>query len=256
MINRVDFISISILFGTAIVLVVAYVIRMWVKGKAQYDRIEKNGSSVLLSKGVMEMAYWGLQPIGNFCVKAGVTPNAISWMSLFFGLLTMVAFIYGHFGTGGFLSAIASLLDSIDGMVARKTGTQSDSGEVLDAAIDRVVEFLFIAGLVIFYREIPWLMVISLLAMLGCFMVSYSTAKAEALQVDPPRGNMRRTERGVYLTLGAVLAPISIQSFELAGHYPVSIGYPMVFALCMVALFANVSAVQRLYAIAKAVGRK
>ncbi len=251
-----DLIAISILFGAAIVLVVAYAIRVRNKGKAEFDRVEKNGSSALLSKGVMEMTYWGLQPIGNFCVKAGLSPAFISWMSLFFGVLTMIAFIYGHFGTAGFLSAIASLLDSIDGMVARKTGTASDSGEVLDAAIDRSVEFLFIAGLVIYYRQIPWLMSISLAALLGCFMVSYSTAKAEALNVVPPRGNMRRTERGLYLTLGAVLAPISIQSFETAGAYPVSIGYPMVFSLCMVALFANASAIQRLYAIAKAVGRK
>lgn len=253
---RSDFILISLLFGAALVLCVAYFVRVKLKGKAQYDRIDKQGSSALLGKGVMQMTYWGLQPIGDFCVKAGVSPNMISWLSLFFGVLTMIAFIYGHFGTAGFLSAVASLLDSIDGMVARKTGKASDSGEVLDAAIDRVVEFLFIAGLVIYYREIPWLMTISLAALLGCFMVSYSTAKAEALHVEPPRGNMRRTERGLYLTLGAVLAPISIQSFETAGVYPVSIGYPMVFALCMVAFFGNLSAVQRLYAIAKAVGRK
>ena len=91
-------------------------------------------------------------------------------------------------------------------------------------------------------------------------MVSYSTAKAEALHVTPPRGNMRRTERAVYLTLGAVLSPISIQSFEMGkgyastqGLYPIAIGYPMVFALFLVALFANISAVERLYAIAKEV---
>ena len=39
-------------------------------------------------------------------------------------------------------------------------------------------------------------------------MVSYSTAKAEALGVEPPRGAMRRQERAVYFVLGAALVPI------------------------------------------------
>jgi hypothetical protein len=88
---------------------------------------------------------------------------------------------------------------------------------------------------------------------MGSFMVSYSTAKAEALHVSPPRGNMRRTERALYLTLGAILTPISIQMFEPSGFYPVHLGYPMIFALGMIAILANISAVQRLVSIARAV---
>jgi hypothetical protein len=36
---------------------------------------------------------------------------------------------------------------------------------------------------------------IALGAIAGSFMVSYSTAKAEALSVEAPRGSMRRSER-------------------------------------------------------------
>ena len=130
---------------------------------------------------------------------------------------------------------------------------------MLDAAVDRYVELFFFAGLIYYYRDIPWLVLLSAAALLGSFMVSYSTAKAEALHVVPPRGNMRRTERALYLTLGAILSPISIQSYELSasyrsqGLYPIQVGYPMVFALFLVALFANASAVQRLSAISQAV---
>ena len=40
---------------------------------------------------------------------------------------------------------------------------------------------------------------VALVAIIGSFMVSYSTAKAEAMGVKPPRGSMRRAERSVYL---------------------------------------------------------
>lgn len=254
-----DLIYTYLLLSLAAILVLAYGIRTVLRGKAQYDRVDKDGGSALVGKGLMEMAYWGLQPIGDLLIFLKLTPNAISLLSFAFGAMAGIALGFGHFGSAGFFSTICSLLDSLDGMVARKTGVASDSGEVLDASVDRYVEFFFFAGLIVYYREIPWLVILSLAALLGSFMVSYSTAKAEALHVNPPRGNMRRTERAVYLTLGAVLAPLSIQSFETTstystgGLYPVAVGYPMVFALFIVALFSNLSAVQRLSAIAQEV---
>jgi phosphatidylglycerophosphate synthase len=141
-------------------------------------------------------------------------------------------------------------------MVARLSGRASDAGEVLDAAVDRYVEFFFLAGLLIYYREIPELMILTMAALLGSFMVSYSSAKAEALQVAAPRGNMRRPERAFYLTLGAVLSPISIPWFEQNNLLPIHVGYPMVGAIAIVALFSNVSAGERLWAIAKAIREK
>ena len=254
-----DLVYTFVLLMTAVVLILAYSLKAFLRGKAQFDRVDKEVGSALLGKGVMQMAYWGLQPVGDFLIFLRLTPNAISLLSLVFGAVTGVALAFGHFGSAGVFATIASLLDSLDGMVARKTGVASDSGEVLDAAVDRYVEFFFVAGLVVYYRDVPWLVLLCLAAMIGCFMVSYSTAKAEALHVTPPRGMMRRTERGFYMTMVAILSPISIQSFEhsatypSSGLYPVQMGYPMVFALFLVALFANFSAAQRLYAIAMAV---
>lgn len=234
-------------------LILAYGVRVLLKGRAQFDRVDRQGGSALLGKGLMEMAYWGLQPVGDLLILLRLSPNQLSFISLGFGALAGIALCFGHFGTAGFLSTLCSLLDSLDGMVARKTGRASESGEVLDASVDRYVEFFFFAGLIVYYREVPGLVILTLAALLGSFMVSYSTAKAEALQVTPPRGNMRRSERAFYLTLGAVLAPLSIQGFELSpatSLYPVALGYPMVFALFVVAVFSNLSAIQRLRAVA------
>lgn len=244
------------LLGAVAVLTVAYAVRLLVKGRAHFARVDKQGGSALLSKGVMEMAYWWLQPMARALVAVGVTPNMISWASLVFGLFAGISLAFGHFGFGGAFALCSGFLDSLDGMVARLTGASSDAGEVLDATVDRYAEAFFISGLIIYYRDIPVLQVLSLLALMGSFMVSYSSAKAEALHVDPPKGSMRRPERAVYLTLGAILSPITIAEFEYVRDYPIAIGFPMVIALGLIAVLANASAIERMAAIAKEMRRR
>lgn len=243
--------SLGLLLFT-LAIVAAYIIRSVLKGRAHFDRVNKQGSSMLLSKDMMEAAYWFFQPFGRALVFLRVTPNQISWASFVFGAIAGVCLAFGHFGSAAVFAAISAIFDSLDGLVARLTGTSSDAGEVLDAAVDRYAEFFFIGGLVVYYREIPALMILALFALIGSFMVSYSTAKAEALHVSPPKGSMRRPERAVYLTLGAALSPITIPMFEAYREYPIAIGHPMVLALCLVAVFSNISAIERLWAIAKA----
>jgi phosphatidylglycerophosphate synthase len=239
--------------GLVVLIGVAYSLRVWIKGRAQYNRVDKQGGSALLAKSLMEGAYWSLQPIGRLLVALRVTPNQISWASLAFSVLAGACLAVGHFGFGAGFATVSSLLDALDGMVARLTGVASDAGEVLDTTVDRYAEFFFLGGLIIYYREIPVLVVLALFALAGSFMVSYSTAKAEALQIDPPKGSMRRPERALYLTLGAALSPLTIQYWEAVREYPVPIGHPMVIALGLVAVLANLSAVERLWAVSRAV---
>jgi phosphatidylglycerophosphate synthase len=232
-------------------IALAYTIRVFFKGHAHSDRVNKQGASALLSKEMMEGAYWFLQPLGRFLIYCRITPNQVSWSSLLLGMVAGTCLAFGHFGSGAVFATISALLDSLDGIVARKTGLASDAGEVLDAAVDRYAEFFFLGGLIIYYREIPVLLVVTLIALTGAFMVSYSTAKAEALNVKVPKGNMRRPERAVYLTLGAALCPITIPYFESVREFSIPIGHPMVIALCLVGVLGNISAVERLWAIAK-----
>ena len=246
-----ELINVLVLFTIVGLAALAYGIRLTLKGPAHFDRIDRQGGSKLLGKGVMELAYWLFQPLARLLVACRVTANHISWTSLVLGLLAGCCLAFGHFGSGSILATLSFILDSLDGIVARLTHQSSDAGEVLDASIDRYVEFFFLGGLTIYYREIPALLVLSLLATMGAFMVSYSTAKAEALQIEPPKGNMRRPERALYLTLGAALSPITIPWLESSRDYPIAVAHPMVIALCLVAVLANCSAIERLWALAK-----
>jgi len=77
-------------------------------------------------------------------------------------------------------------------------------------------------------------------------MVTYSTAKAEALQVKAPRGWMKRAERMVWLAGGAALA----SALPLAGFS----GRPVLVAvIAMIAIMANLSAVVRLWVLSRMV---
>lgn len=239
------------LFALAALVAAAYSIRVLFRGKARYDRIDKQGGSSLFSKDAMQGGYWFLQPLGRTLVFFHVTPNMVSWGSLIFGLIAGICLALGHFGSAACFGTLSMLLDALDGMVARLTGVSSDAGEVLDAAVDRYVEFFMLGGVALYYREIPVLMVLAFAALIGSFMVSYSSAKAEAMNVDPPKGSMRRPERGLYLILGAALSPVTIPWLERVREFPIPIAHPMIMALGLIGVLANVSAVERFWAIAK-----
>ncbi|GAC1579304.1 MAG: hypothetical protein NVS3B20_26110 [Polyangiales bacterium] len=161
----------------------------------------------------------------------------------------------GHFGSGALFALFGNLCDALDGMVAREQGVASDAGEVLDAAVDRYTEFYFLTGLIVYYRSNVYLLGLALLSLVGSFLVSDSTAKAEALGVAPPKGIMRRHERSAYLIAGAALSPLSALLLELPPRFPFHpmVGVPMALALLIVGVASNASAAHRFASIARSV---
>jgi CDP-diacylglycerol--glycerol-3-phosphate 3-phosphatidyltransferase len=242
-------ISITLLV-TALAVAAAYAVRLARRGRARSARVDREGSSALLGQAAMEGGTWAMAPIARALAAAGVTPNAITGASLALSLAAGVALGLGRFGVAAAIAAVAAMGDALDGAVARATGTASDAGEVFDAAVDRYAEFAFLAGLAVHYRGEAALLSLALAALLASFMVSYSTAKAEALHVVPPRGAMRRAERAVYLTSGALLTPIAGALVARTGLVAPWLGEaPMIGALALVAVVGNVSAAQRLFAL-------
>jgi len=229
--------------------IVLYLIKLKTKGRESYARVDSQGGSKLVSKSIMEMGYWWFQAPGEFLVKRKVTPDQISWSSLFVGFLAGVFIAFGFFGIGSILLFASAILDALDGYVARRLNSFSPSGEILDSSLDRYVDFFFFAGLLIYYKDSTALMLITLSAMLGSFMISYSSAKAQAMGITPPRGSMKRSDRLVYLILGGSLASLSVAFIE-DPSIASPVGIPMVFVLVMIAILSNISAIQRLKALA------
>ncbi|MEK6578664.1 MAG: CDP-alcohol phosphatidyltransferase family protein, partial [Bdellovibrionota bacterium] len=209
----VDVVYTVVLLLLVLLATISYTVRVFLKGRAHYSRVDKQGGSALLRKELMEAGYWALQPMARMLIFFRVSPNAISFTSLFFAVAAAVCLSVGHFGFGAGFATISAFMDTLDGIVARETGVASEAGEVLDCAIDRYGEFLFLSGLIIYYRSIPTLLVLCLLALAGSYMVSYTSVLAGSLGVKPPNGSMRRPERALFLTLGALLSPITISIF-------------------------------------------
>jgi len=92
-----------------------------------------------------------------------VTPDQWSWVA--FGAVTAGAagFALGAPRLGAVLVHAGSVLDGVDGEVARLQGTSSASGALLDLVLDRVSDVLVLAGLAqgAGGRRIDWLLALA-----------------------------------------------------------------------------------------------
>jgi CDP-diacylglycerol--glycerol-3-phosphate 3-phosphatidyltransferase len=206
-----------------------------------------------LPKVVTSAALWALAPFMRAMIALGISANAVTAISLLAGGAAGAFLALGHFGLAALFFAAASLGDALDGLVARATRTESAAGALFDASVDRYEEFFAFGGLAIYFRSSGVLLALMLLALVGSFMVSYGSAKAEALRVPVPPGSMRRAERATCLSIGTTLVPV-VGALSARLHGPSWVGeIPVLLAISVIAISANVSAVQRLRTVATAV---
>jgi CDP-diacylglycerol--glycerol-3-phosphate 3-phosphatidyltransferase len=232
-----------------VVLIAAYAIRVSRYGSFRSERVlGVGGGTMLLGENIMQATYWAIEPVVRGLIRIGATPNAITWTALVLGVGAGAAVAAGWFGLACLLATCSTISDILDGQVARVTRTGSNAGELLDAVVDRYTEFAFIAGFILFARESVFQVAVALAAMLASFMISYASAKAEALQVSVPRGLMRRHERATYLTAAAGVTPLLGPAIH--ARWPVlPTTTVFVVGLAIVGVVGNLSALQRLVRI-------
>lgn len=171
-------------------------------------------------------------------VRCGVTADTVTLVSLALALGAAILLATGHFGPAAAVMIVASLGDALDGLMARQSASASVAGALLDASADRYGELFFLGGIAIRFRDSVAILSLTLAAIAGSFMVSYGSAKAEAIGVPVPPGAMRRAERAVCLCAGVLLA-------SMLG------GGAIVAAVALVAVVGNVSAIRRLVKLAR-----
>jgi CDP-L-myo-inositol myo-inositolphosphotransferase len=101
-----------------------------------------------------------------------ITPNQASLFSFFIGILSSI-FLFKSYILGGLFYQISSVLDGIDGEIARASMKESKFGGYFDSILDRVVDFAFLS--VLAYRlnpDVQFLPVV-FLSLFGIIMVSY-----------------------------------------------------------------------------------
>jgi len=230
---------------------VAYTRLCWKDGQRAHERADREGGSALLGKFFMEMGLWAIEGYVSWLVRKKVRPDTLSLLSLGWGVLAGLSFAIECFGFAAWFVLLSGMFDIFDGAVARRLNMESHRGSVIDSILDRYVEFFAFAGLLVYYRDFWVVQVVCFTAFCGSFMITYSTAKAEALNIKPPRGFMKRAERMVYMLVAAALSPISVYWFENPIGGQAALAVPMLVALGIIAVFSHISALYRLFALAK-----
>jgi CDP-diacylglycerol--glycerol-3-phosphate 3-phosphatidyltransferase len=221
----------------------AYVVRTLLFGRVRTDRVMKQGGTALLGEYLMEFGTWIFSPVTSAFIRLRIHPDALSWTSLVLQGISAVALAGGHFGAGGTLLLFGAAFDALDGAVARARGVASDSGEVLDATVDRIGEMAVFFGYAYYYRNDAFGFLLCAAACIGAVMVSYARAKGEGLGIDAKMGLMQRHERAAYLVVATVCSPLVVPFWEPDAANPRH--HLVLCAMGVVAVFANVTAIQR-----------
>jgi len=93
------------------------------------------GSTDLLTRYVYPPLVW---PSVQLCTRYGITPNMVTIVSIILAFAAVPLFAQGDFFWGFVCAYGMSVLDSVDGKVARLTLTDSKIGNVLDHGLDQV----------------------------------------------------------------------------------------------------------------------
>jgi CDP-diacylglycerol---glycerol-3-phosphate 3-phosphatidyltransferase len=147
--------------------------------------------------------------------RTGVTPNVLTTtgVSLCLAAAVLVPFeshgklLFFWLAAGIFV--VGSVLDILDGALARVGGKSTPFGAFIDSTTDRVGEGAMLAAIALVFSQHgkDWAVVVAVAAVVGSFLVSYTRARAEALGLSGTVGLGSRAERVVVITAGLVFAP-------------------------------------------------
>jgi CDP-diacylglycerol--glycerol-3-phosphate 3-phosphatidyltransferase len=147
--------------------------------------------------------------------RTRVTPNALTAAGVALCAAASVLVFFENRGEilfywlGAVVFVVGSILDILDGALARTSGKGTPFGAFLDSTTDRVSEgFMLGAIALVLARHHEMVGVgLAVAAVAGSFLVSYTRARAEALGLRGDVGIGSRAERVVVITGGLVFAP-------------------------------------------------
>lgn len=126
---------------------------------------------------------------------------------------------WGFFLGGAAAFVVGSVLDILDGALARSSGKGTPFGAFLDSTVDRVGEGFVLGAiaLVLMRDGNEWGVGLTFAAVMGSFLVSYTRARAEALNLRGDVGRLgTRVERVAVIAVGLALAPLGVLPWAMA----------------------------------------
>jgi len=161
-----------------------------------------------------------------------LTPNQLTTMGFMLNVVAGVLIYERHWIWATVVFVLGSVIDALDGALARAHGKMTPFGGFLDSTLDRMSEGAILGAIALVLSDQGHTAALAcvFVALVGSFLVSYTRAKAEALGLKGDVGLMARAERIVLL---AVILP-----FAGLGALP--------YGIYLLAALTSITVVQRM----------
>jgi len=141
------------------------------------------------------------RPAARLLARTPATPNAVTLFTLGLAVAAGALVAAGWNIAGGILIQAVSVIDGVDGDLARLKGMATRFGAVLDAVTDRYADALMLGGMTVYaarYEDWPRPEFVGMLALGAALTVSYSRARIEAsMDAEPSDGLFGLASRDV-----------------------------------------------------------
>jgi CDP-diacylglycerol---glycerol-3-phosphate 3-phosphatidyltransferase len=156
--------------------------------------------------------------------RTRITPNALTTSGVLLCLAASIIVLFEpsnailFYWLAAFVFVAGSLLDILDGALARAGGKTTPFGAFLDSTTDRVSEGFMLTAIayILARQDHPIFVAVVMAAVAGSILVSYTRARAEAIGLRGDVGIGSRAERVVVITAGLVLAPWGVLGWAIA----------------------------------------
>jgi CDP-diacylglycerol---glycerol-3-phosphate 3-phosphatidyltransferase len=166
--------------------------------------------------------------------RTPLTPNQVTFVGLALTFFASGLAAFGQLRWAGIVLIFAGTCDILDGALARTTKASYTYGAFLDSTLDRYSEGAVYLGLAAYFVTIDgplqrWLVLATMAALAGSFLVSYVRARAQSLGFTCKSGLFQRPERVVVTVIGLI------------------IGGPVLYGVVfLLAIVTNITALQRI----------
>lgn len=149
-----------------------------------------------------------LDPIAVGLSKAKLTPTIVTIAGLIVTIAGGWLIAVGEYVWGAAVAGLGSLLDALDGPLARHQGTASVRGAFVDTMSDRFGEVAIFAGLAFSLRNDETGLMLCLFGLAFSLLTPYVRAKAESWGAEGRGGWMGRAERMILVLAGVGISGI------------------------------------------------
>ena len=184
-----------------------------------------------------------IDPVARTLVRLKVTPDGITWFGCGATIFISAAFLaQGKFLIGSILFGAFSLIDLLDGTMARMLGTAGPWGAFLDSTLDRVSDSAVICALIYFYvnsdgNNNQLAVNAAIVSLVMSLLTSYARAKAESLNAQCTVGIAERAERNLIIWISLLVSGLFSDV--------------MPYAFVLLAVVSTITVIQRIFFVRK-----